>query len=176
MTADKLTMLAERLADTLAQEAGALGKVRDALAGMLAAVRSADGEQLRLEAERMQELVHSATELRHAHTRQIELFFRLVQRNGNTIDDILDVLTSASCAPDIKQRLASERQTIRDIAIESGRLVASTEYALRCAGQINHELILMLHSVMQPDGGRVYTSNGGTEAPSNRRSMIDRMG
>lgn len=176
MSPEKLSLLANRLADTLGQEATALGRVRDALAAMLDAVRKAEGKRLQSEAEQLQELVHLATELRQAHTRQVELFFRLAGRTGSSIDEILDVLTSAGCEAGVRNQLIEARQTIRDIATESGHLVASTDYALRTAGQINHELILMLHGIMQPDGGRVYTSRGATEAPSNRRSMIDRMG
>lgn len=176
MTPEKLTLLANRLAETLDQEAGALGRVRDALAAMLDAVRKAEGDRLQREAEKLQELVHLASELRHAHTRQIELFFRLAGRTGSSIDEVLDVLTGAGCEAAVRNGLTKARKTIRDIATESGHLVASTDYALRTAGQINHELILMLHGIMQPDGGRVYTSRGATEAPSNRRSMIDRIG
>ncbi|MFT4604728.1 MAG: hypothetical protein ACI9W4_001461 [Rhodothermales bacterium] len=172
----KLIMLALRLAETLDVEASALEQVRVSLTGMLAAVRSADPDALQFEAGNLQERAHNAAEFRAAHTRQIELFFRVVGTNGATIDELLDVLASSPESLEVCASVKAHRQRIRDIAADSGRLVAATDYALRCAGQINHELIMMLHSVMQPDGGRVYTARGGTKAPNNRRSMIDRVG
>ena len=174
--ASTLIMLALRLAETLDVEADALDQVRVSLTGMLAAIRSADPDGLQFEAGNLQERAHTAAEFRAAHTRQIELFFRIAGSPGSSIDELIDVISGDADSVDVCAALRAHRQRIRDIATDSGRLVAATDYALRCAGQINHELIMMLHSVMQPDGGRVYTAGGGTTAPSNRRSMIDRVG
>ncbi len=176
ISSSKLIMLALRLAETLDTEADALDQVRVSLTGMLAAVRSADSDALQFEAGNLQERAHNAAEFRAAHARQIELFFRVAGNTGTTIDELLDVLSGSPDSADVCATLKTHRQRIRDIAAESGRLVAAADYALRCAGQINHELIMMLHSVMQPDGGRVYTARGGTRTASNGRSMIDRIG
>ena len=176
MSSPNLNLLAIRLADTLDQEAEALTAVRDALAGLLAAVRSGSADGLVARAEGLHDLIHTATEHRAAHRRQVELFFRISGEQGESLSDVLLTLQGVPDSGDSRTRLSASRQQIRDIAAESGRLVAATNYALSVSGQVNHELIMLLHGLMQPDGGRVYTSRGGTSSPRNRRSMIDRRG
>jgi hypothetical protein len=175
-TQARLGMLAGRIAETLTQEVLALSGVRDALAAMLDAIRGGVPEAMTQSAESLQEFAHLAAERRTAHTRQKELFFRVAGTQGDSIAEVLLLLQPYPDAQQARSAISSARTTIREIAAESGQLVAAADYALRAAGHINHELILMLHGLMQPDGGRVYTSKGDTTAPKNRRSMLDRTG
>jgi hypothetical protein len=172
----KLAMLAHRLGETLTEEVVALSGVRDALAGMLDAIRSSDPDRLNASAMALHDFVHVATEHRNGHRRQVDLFFRIAGTAGDSIAGILLLLhplPEARAACDI---IAAARKDIQDIGSESGRLVAAADYALRQAGQVNHELILVLHGLMQPAGSTVYTSRGKTSTPPGRRSMLDQRG
>ncbi|MFT5143663.1 MAG: hypothetical protein ACI80V_002260 [Rhodothermales bacterium] len=172
----KLAMLAQRLAETLTAEVAALESVRDALKGMLEAIRTSDQGQLNESAMALQDCVHAASEHRSAHSRQIDLFFRIAGVPGDSISSILLLLHPVEEASMACNAISAARKAIHEIARESGRLVAAADYSLRYAGQVNHELILMLHGLMQPDRGKVYTARGETPASRSRRSMLDQRG
>lgn len=172
----KLGLLARRMADTLHEEALALTGVRDALAAILSALRAGEADDLADRAESLQDFVHMAGERRAAHRRNMDLFFRVAGISGDSVSDVILHLGGVPEAADAVSALSEARSRIRTIAEESGKLVAASQYALGIAGQLNHELIMLLHGLMQPDGGRIYNAHGRTSAPRNRRSLIDRRG
>ncbi|MBO6575830.1 MAG: hypothetical protein JJ896_12570 [Rhodothermales bacterium] len=172
----KLSLLADRMATSLGEGVIALAGVKDALTALLDAIRSSQFDRLAAAADNLQDYVHVAAERQVAHRRQLELFFRVASIEGDSIDDALLILHRVPEAAEAAANLSAARQATRDIARDSGQLVAAAEFALRSAGGVNHELIIMLHGLMQPQVGTVYTARGTTNTPRNHRRMLDRRG
>jgi hypothetical protein len=172
----RLTILATRLNETLAQEEAALSLIGDVVQMMLTALRNAEATVLASGAALLQERIRSAAQLREAQNRQSALFFRAAGLEGDTLGQVILELSRYPEASDIEQSLANRLSAYRKLAEETSRLVVAFDYALRYADQINHELVYLLHGLIKPETGRVYTARGRTEGQKNRRSMLNRVG
>ncbi len=172
----RLGTLASRLAETLSQEEQAISLVRDVVQTMLTAVREADSTGLAGGAAILQERILMAGELRQAQQRQISLFFRSAGAEGDSLDEVVTMLTAYPEVEEVREQVSSRLAALRDRAKETRLLVTAFEHALRFADQINHDLVYLLHGIIKPSAGRTYSARGKTEAQQNRRSLLNQVG